>query len=232
MSSFHSKMLVRIRELERRSIRFLGGLSNRDAEYDFAYRHVVGEGVTILDVGGSESLLPLLFANQGHSVTVYDFREYPERHPNLSTIQGDFLSNEIPNSSFDFIVMVSTIEHIGFGSYGAPMYDDGDFLAWAQAKRILKPLGRVVLTFPFASKEHIVPGFERWYDILRVQRLFAGMHILAEEYYLPDTKLFGRIVKWIPGSLEQITSTDDVVQRYGCQCIACYVVSPLPRPYF
>ena len=193
---------------------------------------MVGEHVSVLDVGGCESLLPLQLAKRGYSVTVYDFRQYPEQYPNLSTIQGDFLANKIPDNSFDFVVMISTIEHIGFGSYGAPVYADGDFLAMYQAKRILKPSGRIVLTFPFASKEHIVSGFERWYDIIRVQRLFEGMYLLTEEYYVPHTKVFGRVVKWLPASLEQISSTDDVVQRYGYQCNACYVVSPIPASHF
>jgi SAM-dependent methyltransferase len=232
MGDYHSMIQVRIRELVRRTIRYLGGLSNRDAEYDFAYRQVVGERVSVLDVGGSESLLPLQLAKRGYSVTVYDFREYPEQHPNLSTIQGDFLANKIPDNSFDFVVMISTIEHIGFGSYGAPVYADGDFMAMSQAKRILKPSGRIVLTFPFASKEHIVTEFERWYDITRVQRLIEGMYVLAEEYYVPHTKVLGRVVKWLPASLEQIANTDDVVQRYGYQCNACYVVSPIPRSHF
>ena len=232
MGDYHSRIQVRIRELERRTIRYLGGLSNRDTEYDFAYRQVVGERVSVLDVGGSESLLPLQFAKRGYSVTVCDFREYPEHHPNLSTIQGDFLANKIPDNSFDFVVMISAIEHIGFGSYGAPVYTDGDFMAMSQVKRILKPTGRIVITFPFASKEHIVAGFERWYDILRVQHLFDGMYILAEEYYAPHTKVFGRIFKWLPASLEQISNTDDVIQRYGYQCNACYAVSPIPRSHF
>jgi SAM-dependent methyltransferase len=232
MSNYRGRFKVRIRELQRRTIRFLGGLSNRDTEYDFAYRQVVGENVKLLDVGGSESLLPLQFAKRGYSVTVYDFRKYPEQHPNLSTIQGDFLANKIPDHSFDFIVMISTIEHIGFGSYGAPLYEDGDFIAMSQAKRLLKPSGRIVLTFPFASKEHIITGFERWYDLKRVQRLFEEMYVLAEEYYIPQTKVFGKVVKWVPSSLEQISTTDDVLLRYGYQCNACYVVAPMPRSYF
>lgn len=222
----------RRRERERRTLRFLGGLSNRDAEYDFAYRQVVGERVSVLDVGGVDSLLPLQFAKRGYSVLVYDFREYPERRRGLSIIQGDFLANTLPDRIFDFVVMVSTIEHIGFGSYGAPVHADGDFRAMSEAKRVLKPSGRIVLTFPFAGKEHIVAGFERWYDLSRVQRLFEGMYVLVEEYYVPHTIIAGRVVKWLPASLEQITKVDDVVKRYGNPCNACHVVSPVPRLNF
>jgi SAM-dependent methyltransferase len=231
MSDYQSRIRARLKELQRRTIHFLGGRSIREIEYDFACRYVLGESVSLLDVGGSESLLPLQFAERGYSVTVYDYRNYPEQHPNLTTIQGDFLANKIPDNCFDFVVMISTIEHIGFGSYGAPVYADGDFMAMSQAKRILKPSGKLILTFPFASQEHIVPGFERWYDIIRVRRLFEGMYVLAEEYYAPNIRVFGRNFKWVPASLEQISTTDDVIQRYGYQCNACYVVSPIPRSH-
>jgi 2-polyprenyl-3-methyl-5-hydroxy-6-metoxy-1,4-benzoquinol methylase len=228
MSNYPSRFQVRFKEFKRRTIHYLGGFQCRDIEYDFVYRHVFGEGVSVLDVGGCESLLALQFAKRGYSVTVQDFRKYPEKHPNLSTIQGDFLTNTLPNQSFDFVVMVSAIEHMGFGSYGAPIYKDGDFLAMEQIKRILKPSGRIVLTFPIANKEIIVTGFERWYDIKRLQHLFEGMYILAEEYYVPSTKVFGKIVKWLPASLEQISDTDDVIKRYGYQCNACLEISPVP----
>jgi len=53
---------------------------------------VVGKRLTILDVGGVESLLPLDLARKGHHVTVCDVRPYPEHHPGLKTITGDFLT--------------------------------------------------------------------------------------------------------------------------------------------
>ena len=159
-------------------------------------------------------------------MSVYDFRKYPERHPNLSNIKGDFLQNNLPHNVFDYVVMISTIEHIGFSSYGAPVYEDADFWAMSEAKRVLKPNGKIVITFPFTGKHRIIPGFERWYDIDRVKRLFTGLHILAEEYYIPDRKLFGRWINFAPASLEEI---QQVEEKFGCQGCACYVVSPVTR---
>ena len=228
----HSRVLVRFRESARRLVRLLGGLSNRDFEYSFVRRQVVGERLQILDVGGCESLLPVWFARRGHAVTVYDMRDYREHHPNLTRIQGDFVANALPAGSFDYVVMVSTIEHVGFGSYGAPIHEDGDLKAMAQVKRVLKPSGRLVVTLPFVSREHHVPGYERWYDLARVQRMFEGMHVLAEEYHIPEKRVWGRVVRWAPAALEQITAHENTVQRYGCQCVACYTVAPTPRRNF
>lgn len=148
-----STLRVRMREIARRTLRLFGGCSSRDVEYDFAYRNVVGNGLNILDVGGCDSLLPLVFAKMGHSVTVYDFRPYPERHPNLTVVQGDFLTNSLPASSFDVVIMISTLEHIGLGGYGAPEYPDADFVVMEELDRILVSGGRAIITFPFNERE-------------------------------------------------------------------------------
>jgi SAM-dependent methyltransferase len=148
-----SPLKVRLRETSRRILRLFGGRSSRDVEYDFAYRNIVGKQMRSVDIGRCDSLLDLAFARAGHSVTAYDFRPYPERHPNLTIIQGDFLENQLPPCSFDAVVMVSTIEHIGLGGYGAPERPDADFEVMRELRRILADGGRAILTFPFNERE-------------------------------------------------------------------------------
>ncbi len=223
-----SRLRSRIREIQRRLLRLCGGLSLRDSEYDFAYRHIVGEGLSVLDVGAVGSLLPLQLARRGFQVTVMDVRPYPERHANLTVAQGDFLTNTIPDGSFDYMVMISCIEHMGFGGYGDPICEDADFRAMAQAVRILKPDGKLILTFPFCDRYAIQPGFERWYDRSRVCRLFENWLILDQEYYIPQFRVMNRIVRWIPASIHQIVE-NDVLRKYGYQCNACYVLARRPQ---
>ncbi len=225
----HNKLLVRFRELMRRAIRILDYESNRDREYSFARRNIVGKGAKVLDIGGCESLLPLFLAKQGFQVVVYDFRKYSEHHPNLTSIQGDFLQNNLPENAFDYVVMISTIEHIGFESYGAPVYEDADFRVMSEVKRVLRPNGKIVITFPFTSKHKIIPRFQRLYDIDRVRRLFSSLHILAEEYYIPNRRLFKKWINFAPASLEEIQHVKEKIGSHGC---ACYVVSPTPRIHF
>jgi len=88
-----SPLKVRLREIARYVLRLFRGRSNRDVEYDFVYRNIAGKRLRILVIGGCDSLLPLAFVRAGHRVTVYDFLPYPERHPNLTVIQADFLEN-------------------------------------------------------------------------------------------------------------------------------------------
>ena len=152
-----SPFKVHLREITRRTLRLLGGRSNRDVEYDFAYRNVVGSCLKILDIGGCDSLLPIVLAKAGHQVTVYDFRPYPESHPNLTVLQGDFLNNSLPSGSFDIVIMISTIEHIGLGAYGAPEYPDADFTVIKEVHRILADEGKAIVTFPFNERESYTP---------------------------------------------------------------------------
>jgi len=60
------------------------------------------------------------------------FGGYPETHPNLTVVEGDFLVNSLPDAAFDLVVMVSTVEHIGFGYYGDPVIEYGDRIAIQQ----------------------------------------------------------------------------------------------------
>lgn len=221
----HGRLKVRIREAERRFLRLFNFKSGRDVEYDFAHRNVFGDGVKILDVGGCESLLPLMLAKRGFEVTVYDFRRYTESHSNLTTIEGSFLENKLPDDSFDYVILISTIEHIGFGSYQAPCYGDGDMKAMAEVKRVLSPSGRAILTFPFTLEHTVLEGFERWYDVNRVRQLFQDMYILKEEHWVPELKALGRWIKWKPGTLREAQIS---FEHCGYQSVACYVVSLNP----
>ncbi|RLG69066.1 MAG: hypothetical protein DRO11_08270 [Methanobacteriota archaeon] len=224
-----SPLKVRMREMARRILRLFGGRSSRDVEYDFAYRNIVGNCLRILDIGGCDSLLPLILANQGHQVTVYDFRRYPESHPNLTIIQGDFLNNHLESASFDLVILISTIEHIGLGGYGAPEYPDADFRVMKEVYRILTDEGKVIVTFPFNKRERVIPQFERWYTPERVRRLFEGWYVIDVEFWIAERRLFGRWVKWKPATMREAAEAYDKV---GVQGVACFCLAKAFREWW
>lgn len=217
-----SPLKVRMREGVRRILRLFGGRSNRDVEYDFAYRNVVGKQLRILDIGGCDSLLPIAFAKAGHMVTVYDFRPYPEHHPNLAVIQGDFLHNQLSANKFDVVIMVSTLEHVGLGGYGVPERTDADFEIMKELRWVLVDGGKAILTFPFNDRERVIPQFERWYTRERPQRLFDGWSVLDAEFWVAEKKLIGRWVKWRPAIMQEAAQA---YQRIGVQGVACFALS-------
>jgi SAM-dependent methyltransferase len=191
-------------------------------EYEFAYRNVVGKQLRILDIGGCDSLLPIALAKGGHMVTVYDFRPYPECHPNVTVIQGDFLSNEFSAKSFDVVLMVSTLEHVGLGGYGAPEYPDADFQVMKELRRVLVDGGKAILTFPFNERERVIPQFERWYTPERLQMLFNGWFVLDVEFWVAERKLLGRWVRWRPATMQEAAQAYETI---GVQGVACFALS-------
>jgi len=211
---------VRVRDAERRFLRLLGGRSERDVEYDFAFRNIAGSGLRVLDVGGCDSLLPRVLARYGHRVTVYDYRRYTERHRNLSVLSGDFLQNSLGAASFDIILLVSTIEHIGLGAYGDPLRADADFEVMKEARRLLAARGKLVLTLPFNEQEIVMPGFEHWYSPGRVERLLDGWSVCDQEFWRPDKKILGRWVRWRPTVAEEAAGAYRAVGMHGLACFA------------
>jgi SAM-dependent methyltransferase len=214
-----SRLGMRVRKVQRRCLRLVGGRSERDLEYEFVLRHVGGHNLQVLDVGGTGSLFPLDLAREGHMVTLCDVRPYPERHPNLTVVEGDFLATRFPCARFDVVIMVSTLEHIGFGHYGDPFIEDGDRLAIDHVWRVLKEHGRVILTTPFTDKERIINGFERWYDMDRLTQLLEDFRIRVSEFWVPTLWLCGRCLRWTQATLEQAKRAESVCGYHSTACL-------------
>ncbi len=71
-------------------------------------------------------MLPITLATMGAQVVGTDLLDYEFEHPNFSFRKGDFLDAEFPTAHFDAVVAISSVEHVGLGSYGSPRYDKGD----------------------------------------------------------------------------------------------------------
>lgn len=73
--------------------------------------------------------------------------------------------------SFDAVVSISAIEHIGLGHYGDPVDPDGDSQAVANVWRWLKPGGWFYFDVPYNPEGYTVQGTEcRVYDDDAIQR--------------------------------------------------------------
>ncbi len=221
-----SRLGVRVRELERGILRQFGFTSERNLEYDFVCRHVTQKGLSILDVGGVGSLLPLRLARSGHSVTVCDIRRYPEKHANLRVIQGDFLRVCFPRETFDLAVLVSTIEHVGYGHYGDPLLEGGDIACVQKTWELLRGGRRLILTTPFTAKERIIEGYERWYDEERLTQLLEGFDVSVLEFWVPKSWVKGRCIRWVRTTIEEAKRAE-VLYHYHAD--ACVVGTKWPR---
>lgn len=147
-------------------------VSEQAVEVPFVFRQIRSSDKKVLDFGAFESMLPLQLAALGHDVTVWDQRPYPFRHQRLHVICEDILkAHSVPLASFDVVMSISTIEHLGLGNYGDTVATSGDEAAVQALWRMVKPGGRLIVTVP--AGVHSVQRGYRIYDEENLNRVFG-----------------------------------------------------------
>lgn len=168
---------------------FFGEPSQRAAEYPWVLRQLENfpEGSVVLDVGCSESLLSHALVIRRLRVVGLDIRDYPLRSKQMTFVKANIVDTGLPDSFFDAIVAVSTIEHVGLTVYGQTIVDDGlDFIAIREIRRIIKPTGRIIMTTPFIGAQHSkILLDERNYGIESLEKLTKGLDVVKEDYFFP-----------------------------------------------
>ncbi len=140
-------------------------------------------GDTVLDVGSSQGILPILLAREGRSVTGIDCEsrsikdaerhvvdEIPAVRKRVSFIEGDFVSHPFGNERFDTIVMGEVLEHL---------VSPERFIS--KAKELLRDNGVLIVTVPFGINDH--PDHKRTYYLLEPYRLLAE-HFDVQQYVI------------------------------------------------
>lgn len=99
--------------------------------------------------------------------------------PRVTRIEGDVMAADFAPESFEWIVGVSSIEHIGLGHYKAdPQHAQGDSVTMANAFRWLAPGGWMYLDVPWNAgfeAYHVHGHSHRVYDDATIQsRLLQG----------------------------------------------------------
>lgn len=92
------------------------------------------------------------------------------------------------DESFDAVVAISVIEHIGIGHYGDPVAGAGDRAAVAEIARVLRPGGRALLTVPFGRTQ--TDDFQRVYDPERLQTLLEPLEVERVEHAMSTEGLW------------------------------------------
>jgi hypothetical protein len=164
----------------------LSAITERSVEIPYVLSAVTSKkkaGATVLDVGCSESLVPLEFASLGYSVTGIDLREYPLHHPNLTTLATP-LEDWETDETFDVVVCLSSIEHFGLGTYGEKAVDERlDHRAMQILLDRIEPDGLLVLTIPFGETE--VTPVQRMYERHDLDALLEGWVIDTIDVAVP-----------------------------------------------
>lgn len=146
--------------------------TERVVEIPWALQQLPHRG-RILDVGSCEATYLAAIVNPGRELHCLDPRDCRASVPPEARFHAQsLLGNDMPAASFDAVLAVSTIEHIGLPSYGQSAFPRGDVLALAEIARLLAPGGRAILTVPAGVSK--VASWYRQYDAADLDRLLAG----------------------------------------------------------
>ena len=148
----------------------IANCTERIVEIPFVHRHLpYPYRGRVLDVGYLESELIFQIASLGFETWGIDIRPPAVEFSGIRFIQGDVIQYPLKPHSFDVVVAVSTVEHIGLQAYGNVAADpQGDLHALQAAHRALKPRGRLILTVPFGML-----GASDWYRVYDHKALLA-----------------------------------------------------------
>jgi SAM-dependent methyltransferase len=160
------------------------GISERILEHIYVHTRLPAPPARLLDLGCAESINPIEMASLGFHVVGVDMRTLPLSHPNFEMVQANLISLPFPDDSFDVVVGLSTIEHVGLGWYGKAEEDETDFKAAQEAFRVLRPGGRMILTVPF-GKAGQTP-VHRIYDRARLDELVRPFRRVETAYGLRE----------------------------------------------
>jgi SAM-dependent methyltransferase len=159
------------------------GTNERSVEAPWALQRI-GGARRVLDVGCSTSdyLAKLAREEAARGRRVYGLDpDAPQPIRNVGVVKGTIVAPPFPTASFDLILCVSTVEHIGLPIYGQHEFPYGDILAMRHMRRLLAPGGRLLLTVPFGCAQ-VNPWF-RVYDRGGLRRLAGGFRALSIAFY-------------------------------------------------
>lgn len=219
------RLFGEVAKLRYRALRKAGWqavVSEQIVEGALILRHIRTDERRVLDFGGYESLLPLTLTALGHEVTVLDQRAYPFQGPRLRSVTAD-LFGEMPFSaeSFDLVISVSTIEHLGLGGYDDVQKPDGDRLGVERLWELVRPGGRLMASVP-AGRPTIQRGY-RTYDEAALRRVFPPLDAVL--WFMKD----GRSGTWSASNAQRIASLtyDNPLDEMPAEAVA-FVIAQKP----
>ncbi|HET7467789.1 MAG TPA: class I SAM-dependent methyltransferase [Candidatus Dormibacteraeota bacterium] len=158
------------------------GMTERVIEIPWVISRIRGEH-RLLDVGTTWALPVYLDAMRVSGVSELwgvDLVRKPVE--GFRMVQGDVRSLPFRDASFELVVCISTLEHIGLdvSGYGglAQSEASGDVLALRELARILTPGGRLLITVPFGRRQqlHWLRQYDQpaWDELVRQTDLQTG----------------------------------------------------------
>lgn len=175
-------------------------INERIVEMPFVFSSIPlgNEPQKILDFGCSRSWLSLSLASMGHAVHGIDLRDHPFGHPNFEFQKMNILDYQ--EQDFDYVISLSTMEHVGLGAYGEPYSQQALVEVVKKVHFVLKRDGTLLLTLPVGISS--VDNFEKSFAPAEIIDLVTDHH-----FHLKESRYYkrGLGIHWQPCTQEDIS---------------------------
>lgn len=177
--------------------------NERIIERPFVFQNLPKKG-RILDIGCSDSIMPIEIASLGYETYGNDLKKYPYRYPGFKFIQGDAFKLDFPDNYFDAITCISTLEHVGLSKdFSGNTGKRKDKLLIEKIRKMLKKKGILMLTIPFGARRILENKYTRIYDSEECRWLFSGFRRIKQRYFYQKGEIWEETS---PEFLEKLTT--------------------------
>jgi SAM-dependent methyltransferase len=182
-----------------------------DHECTFASQQIaVLNPKTVLDIGSYRQFVLGLLSH--FDVTTVDVRGRKPISEKETVVTCDAKELPFPDASFDAVVSLCTIEHLGLGRYGDVFDPDADKFALREMARVLKPGGHLIFSTNISrARPSIAYNAHRIYSHEMLKKRCEGLSCAHERFY--STSL-GRFC-----SFDEVTAEPEAWDVY-CGCWA------------
>jgi len=144
---------------------------------------------SILDIGSYRHFILGLLAH--FPVTTVDVRNRRPLSPNETILTEDAKKLDLPDQSFDLVLSLCTLEHLGLGRYGDAIDFKADGKAFEEMIRVLKPGGHLIFSTTITRARPAI-GFNahRIYSYAILQNFCAGLLLSDEKFFSHRLKGF------------------------------------------
>jgi SAM-dependent methyltransferase len=182
-----------------------------DHECTFAAQQIAAlRPKTILDVGSYRGFILGLLSH--FDVTTVDVRSRQPISEKETVVTCDAKKLTFPGNTFDLVVSLCTVEHIGLGRYGDDFDPDGDKAAMREMIRVLKPGGHLIFSTNMTrAQPSIAYNAHRIYSHEMLRKRCEGLTPVEERAFSPS---LGRFC-----TFDEVTTEPELWNVY-CGCWA------------